>query len=428
MRTRLIASLIAATMFAAPAMAHFEEGQVWIIDYNNSRLYRVNVNNWVSVTSLTAADGLNNPGAIGFSQHGHMLIANHNDDTVFEVEAELDITTILTSADGIDNPFGGNGIVLGPGHGDVYMSNFGTNQILKFNEELTSSTVFADAADGIVRPGAMAFLSDGHMLVGNRGGSLAGEILEINHDGIVSNWANILGETIASIAVRNTGDVFVLTMDGDIYRYQGGDPANRVLLGTYGPSGPVNGSLAFDPEHVDLYHVNAGNNEFRVIDPDTGTSSVPNMLPGPGSAMIVLGGHYAPGTWYEFGDALAGTGGVEPFLEGHDEPRIGAAAELHVVDFVGGTQIYLFFSAGMDETPLFGGEFHMDLTAPTIIADFGSGGTPGIAGTGDVDIPFTLPLVPSLVYSKFYLQALAVDPAAPAGVSMTQCLTMYIGD
>jgi hypothetical protein len=427
MRLRLTALLLASSLFAAPAMAHFEEGQVWVIDYNNSRLYRVNVDNWLTFTSLTAVDGLSNPGAIGFSQHGHMLIANHGDDTVLEVEAELDVTTILTAADGINNPFGGNGLVLGPGHGDVFLSNFGTNEILKFNEELTSSTVFADSLDGIVRPGAMAFLSDGDMLVGNRGAS-DGEILHIDEVGNAQIWANIAGEVVASIAVRNNGDVYVLTLTGDIHRFLGGHPSSSVLLGTYGPSGPVNGSIAFDPDHNDLYHVNAGNNEFRVIDPDTGTSSVPAMLPGQGSAMIVLGGHYAPGTWYEFGDPLAGTGGVAPTLEGHEEPRIGEPAELHINDFVGGTQIYLFFSAGMVETPLFGGEFHMDLSAPTIVVDFPSGGTPGIAGTGDVDIAFTLPLMPSIVYSKFYLQALAIDPAAPAGVSMTQCLTMYVGD
>jgi len=422
----LTACLCVLSLLAAPANAHFEEGQIYAIDLVNNTVYYINpeAGFFFQVAGNPSAIA-NSPSAIGFNAHGHMLLHNKGDDTIYELTGGGSAELVLTAADGLDGAWGPSALVIGPGHGDLYVANYDLDQILSFDEEFENGSVFADAADGLDQPSAMAFLPDGHMMVSDRGNNY---LHHFNTDTGVGTLFDKLPETPIEVIARNNGDVYVLTNAGNIFRYIGGSAINRVLLGNYG--GPsARGGMDFKPGHDQIYHVSTVDGALREIDADTGASAVRVFLPGTPISLAVVGSQYAPGTYYHFGHGLEGTGGVEPELHGHEEPRVGQASEIEAHDFVGGSTIFLFLSAIMDENDFKGGEFYIGgigTPAATFIA-LPAGGTPGVAGDGGLELPFALPNDPMFSGVKFFLQALGTDPGAPLGVSFSAGLTMYIG-
>jgi hypothetical protein len=426
MRFCAVSCLIALSLFAAPASAHFDEGQIYVIDLLNNKVYFVDPDNGWFFAEINPASSLaNSPGAIGFSSHGHMLLANYGNDTLIELDGEGGFEFVLSAIDGLDGPWGPSGVVIGPGHGEIFITNFDGDEILSFDEEFGNGSVFADATDGIDNPSALAFLADGHIIVSDRGNR------NLHHFNSVTGVATIfdtLPETPIELIIRNNGDIYALTNMGNIFRYIGGSAGNRILLGNYGGVSAT-GGMDFGPDHDVIYHVSTADASIREIDPDSGSSVVQLVLPGTPISLAVVGSQYVPGTYIEFGEPLAGTGGVEPTIHGHEEPRIGQASEVELHDFVGGATVFLFLSSLMDENEIKGGEFHiggLGTPAATLFV-LPAGGTPGVAGDGEISLPFVMPNEAALVGTKFFIQALGADSGAPFGASFTDCLTMYIG-
>jgi hypothetical protein len=144
--------------------------------------------------------------------------------------------------------------------------------------------------------------------------------------------------------------------------------------------------------------------------------------------MVVMGSHYAPGTFIHFGDALAGTGEVEPTLDGVGQLRLGQPFTLQAGDFLGGTTIFMFVGAAMTEQTFLGGEFHIDTTGFYKLFVRTVSGPAGIPGAGTFDFNLGVPNDPSLVYVSLFAQVLGTDPAAVQGASFTPCLELYIGE
>ncbi len=428
MKARFLLPAIAAAMLANPVAAHLAEGQIWLIDYVNDSLYRIKPDTWQVFTTLNDANGLDGPGAVGFNLHGDMMILNYNSSELMEWDGDaFSPPVVATAAEGLAGPYGSTGAIISPGHGDIFISNFDNNEILVLDENFANPSVFADAADGIIHPVAMAFLADGELIVGN--GDSGGDLLSFDELGVGSPFDTIVGDEVVSMTVRNNGDLFVLTTSGALYKYAGGDSGSRSLLGTYGAPGPA--GIEFSPDFSQLYHINQATTDFSEIDPDTGVAVVRATLTNKRPfAIVVTGGHLPHGTFAPFGEGLEGEGGVTPLLESHDEPRVNTAGTLHLEDMVGGSLVYLFMGLGEDEIPLFGGDFHVDISGSFFwtFKIFATGGTPGLAGDGHVDLPFTLPNDPILVGTEWYLEGLVIDAAAPEGVSFTNCLKMYVGD
>jgi sugar lactone lactonase YvrE len=428
MKYRFLAFTIALILLSSTARAHVADGQLYVVDSVNNRVFYVNPDDGTVAVVLNADSGLNGPGAIGFSLWGNMLVANTLDDTLLEFGENLGLgpEVVLTGLDGLSGPGGGNGVVIGPGTGDVFVANVNSGEIRVFDRLYGNGAVFADTGDGLLVPAAMTVLLDGHMLVADRG--MIGNVFHLDGDtGVTTPFDTIPGATLTSIVARDNGDIYVLTHSGNIFRYVGGLPASRVLMGNYA-SGHADGGLALSPDHSVLYHVNALDGEVKTIDPDTGVSSVLATIDGNPIALTVVGSQYAPGTFSGLcGEPLAGTGGVRPKLQCQDEPRIGQSGVLKVHDFVGGSLIYLFLGFGYEEWDFMGGEFHIDLAAPWTSIMLAAPGVPGAAGEGDVNLPFTLPNDPALVGTRWALQAVGIDAAGPFGVSMSMALYMYVG-
>jgi hypothetical protein len=426
-KARFLLPALAALMLANPVAAHLEEGQIWLLDYVNDSMYRIDSNTWDLFTTLTVVNGLNGPGAFGFTLHGDMLIANYDSSEILEWDGDTGSPPVVaTAAQGLAGPFGATGLIISPGHGDIYISNFDNNEILVLDETLANPMVFADAADGIFHPVAMAFLANGLLVVGNGNQ----DILAFDELGAVAPFDSIVGDEITSMTVRNNGDLYVLTLTNSIYRYAGGDPGSRTLLGQYGAT-PGQGGIEFNPDFTSIYHISQASNDFSTIDPDTGESVVRVSLTGKRPfAMAVTGGQLPHGSFQPFGLGLPGAGAITPLLESHDEPRIGQPMTLHMENLVGGSLAYLFLGLGEDEVPLLGGDFHIDISGANfwMMRIFGTGGTPGLAGDGHVDLPILLPNDPILIGTEWFMEALVVDSAAAEGVAFSNCLKMYVGD
>jgi len=426
MRTRLAALALALCVLSVPTLAHFVDGQVWLIDFDQERVYRINPDTGIVNISLDASDGLKNPGGMGFTgDDWQMLVANYADDTVLKINGGLFSQVVLDSSDGIAGPLGGNAIIYGP-DGSVYISNSKNSTILKFDEDLISSTVVMDAADGLSVGAAMVFTPDGDLLVANRGGG--GEIFRVDGAGVVTTYATFATNDPTAMAIRKNGDIYVATLNGDVHRMIGGNPGNTVLLGNFGAGGNSHQSLGLTENHTLLYHVNSVDGIFRSIHPVTGAATTVATVPGNPNSMVVLGSHYPFGSFTEHGTKKAGTGFFVPRMSGVGEPRLGALTTIQMHDFVGGAPLFIFVSPFWDLTEIYGGEIHVGLGPGLLIFELGAPGTPGVGGEGDLDIPFLIPNAPGLVGAKLHMQTLGVDAGASEGVSFSNRLTMVIGE
>lgn len=425
MKARLILTLLCLSLFALPVSACFPDGLIFVVDLNNNKVYRVNPKaGWTLSEFSPGSSQANNPGAIGFTLHGEMLLGNYGNDTIVEIDNLGVFETVLTAADGLNGPWGSSGLVIKPGTGEVFICNSDSSQILCFDQAYTNGTLFADASDGLTTPTAMAFLADGHLLVADSGPSNA--ILHFNADTGIASAFDTLPEQAADLIIRSTGDVFASTTQGNIYRYVDGDPSNRVLLGNYGGAATTS-SMDFSPDHSVIYHVNSTDASIREIDPDTGASTVQLTLPGTPGALAVVGNQYAPGTYYLYGAGLAGTGGLMPALVGGQGPRIGEPTQITAQQFVGGAPIYLILGFVAAPLSFKGGTVLVQLGPTTSIWPLPTSGPAGATGAGQITLPFAIPNDPLLVGTKWYLQALGVDTGAPRGMSFTRGLSMYIG-
>ena len=422
MNAKTLSSLAALALFAAPVSAHFEDGQLYVIDFANDKIFLVDAGGTWSVSELPAANWpLDKPGAIEFTYHADMLIANFATNTILEFESDASSTTALTAADGISGPYGGRSIAIGPGHGDVYVANLTSGEILKFDEDYVSQGVFADSSDGLSEPAAIAFLADGNMWVADRGTKQLFHFEEATGVGTVID--SFIGKPL-DIAIRDNGDAYVLDERGTIYFYPDGVVGSRTSLGVY-PNG--NGAIVFSTDQSVLYHTNPKDSAIRSIDPLTGVDTIMAVIPGAPTGLAVPGTQYAPGSFIEFGDPLPGTGGIDPVVEGTGEPRIGQFTDVQLHNFLGGSNVIVFVSLSAWDLQFLGGSFHPNIIDPAFWVTFPADGVPGVAGDGDVDLSFLMPDIPFLVGTKWYIQALGIDAGAVQGVSFSNCLTMYIG-
>lgn len=416
-------ALLLALAFAVTANAQFPSGHVYVTDYNQSKVYDYDpgTGNWTVFAD--SSDGIVNPSAIGFNSAGKMLVSNYGSSTVVELDDLGNGKVVLDSGDGLNGPWGENGIAL-DALDRVYVANYNVNQILRFDSDYTNGVVFADAADGIVQPDGMGFVANGDLLVANR--SSGGNVLRIDSSGNTTLWDTIGGEDCFSLVVRDNGDVYVACLSGNVFRYLNGDPGQRKLFGTWGSSNP---GLRFSPDFSVLYHVSYLGDELRAIDPDTGSDTV--LLSGPGWGAIgiaVSGGQYSPGSFSNFGNGLAGEGGFVPSLHGVGLPKIGTDVTLETRDFVGGARTYLLVSMARNDVPAFGGTIYPSFQAPYLVFLSKLPGAPGVGGEGDVDTTLSLPAVQDLVGTNWYFQQFAVDAAAVQGMSMSEGLRMFVGE
>jgi hypothetical protein len=254
---------------APPALAQFKEGDLYVSSWDD-RIYRVDPSTW----SVTVFAGPLNPSAVVFSPNRKLLSSLYYLSSISEFDANGAYRGVLDASDGIDGPFGANGLAYDD-EANLYVSNYDSHEILRYSAA-AEPVVFADAADGIIKPDGLAFAANGNLYVANRD---AFNILKINPAGEVSQF-DTLPCNVFSIVVRDNGDIYAACSGGDIYRYLGGNPSERVLLASFDGTGNI--AMQFDLEHTVLYYTVEDIGNLRTIDPDSGFSTEvipPGRLP-----------------------------------------------------------------------------------------------------------------------------------------------------
>lgn len=415
----LLAVLLA---LASPAAGQPRDGHIFVTDYRGYEVLEVDPTDWSFTVFADSTDGIFAPSGLGFTSSGKLLVCNYGSNNVMEFDASGNGTVVIDASDGLNGPWGENGIAIDSAD-QLYVASYLSQEILRFDSNYGNGIVFADSADGVVRPDGLGFTSGGDLMVANRGSF--GQVLTIDPAGNTSVWDTIVGEDCLSLVVRNNGDVYVGCGGGNVYRYVGGDPNQRVLFGAWGAA---NISMAFSLDFSVLYHSNSFDGKLRAIDPDTGTDVVVVDAGWQSIAIAVAGSQFPPGSWARFGTGVAGAGGFMPTLKGQGDARLGATVTIETRDFVGGATSYFLLSTARLDTPAWAGTLYPSLAATHWIWPSLLPGVAGTPGAGDEDRVYAVPNDPLLSGTNLYFQQLARDTLASGGMAMTNGLRMYIGE
>ncbi len=289
-----------------------------------------------------------------------------------------------------------------------------------------SQLLLADVASSgglLDYPGGLGYGPDGTLYVANNlGGTIASVDDRTGATSLVSDGGGLLTAP-GGLAVDNAQNLYVANYgDGNIVRLRLDDGDAEVFC---------DDPLLLHPNDVRLapgggLHVTM---DFRLAHIDAlGQLSVVKEEPGFGAWDGVASKAYnAPcaGSFTRYGSGLAGSGGHVPRLRGLFAPCPGAQAGLELDRLLGGTSGVLAWGLAPAAAPFKQGTLHVSLGPPGgLIPLFFPGDLPG---SGALRLAFTLPDDPALAGLALHLQALALDPGAPAGVSLSNGLLESIG-
>ena len=132
-----------------------------------------------------------------------------------------------------------------------------------------------------------------------------------------------------------------------------------------------------------------------------------------------------------YGTATAGTGAIAPTLSSSGGlPLLGNAAfALEVAAGVGAAPGFVFVATGpFPGLPFAGGTLWIDLGLVGPVLPVTLSGSPGAPGAGAATVPFAIPASPGLAGAQLFAQAVLLDAAAPASLSMTPGLALRLCD
>lgn len=158
---------------------------------------------------------------------------------------------------------------------------------------------------------------------------------------------------------------------------------------------------------------------------DSGRYAV-GRVPGPNAEML-FGAKQCPAA-APIGVGTAGTGGASPRLGMRTYPRLGNGAFAFAVENAlgGGICALPIATATIPGVPVFGGVFHLDPTTIGYVATVLLSGTAGAAGQGAGLAPLPLPNNVALLGAELAAQALVFDPAATAGIALSNAYRLFL--
>ena len=133
---------------------------------------------------------------------------------------------------------------------------------------------------------------------------------------------------------------------------------------------------------------------------------------------------------WQYGSGTAGTQGLIPVLGASGPFGPGDTLSFHLRNVAGAAPCYFAFSAfpaELADYPVTGVVSYLDpLAATTLLWPVQiAGGTAGVAGTGGVDLSFTVPN--GIAGVELHQQVFMLDPAGPSGIASSQALGIRFG-
>lgn len=420
----LIASITALPLLvalAAPAQAQFTPGDIYVASWKKT-IYKVDPTTWAVTTFADQADGIDGVSGLIWHPNDELLVLSYYNDTVFSFDSAGVATAKWTTLDGLNGPFGQNGLACTVG-GLTYVANWDNRELLEIPLG-GAATVLADAADSIAHPDGVIAGPCKNLYLANRDGK---NLLQVTPAGNVSVF-DTLPDQPMSVALHPDGCIYVACLYGDVYKYEDHRPGLRRKLVSFGRrlATPV---IRFNRDYSKLLFTSSGKGNLALIDPTTG--SVTEVLPagslGSPLGLEVVGGHDDIGIHdYSYDARESGTGGVFPSINASGHPVFGESMTLELRDFVGGGLVSVV--TGYDENPQTqgNGTFFVSLTpGDYTVLQVTVGGAPGVAGDGDLDYTDDIGVDPALDCVEWYLQAFCDDPTPDnSGYSLSNPLRL----
>jgi hypothetical protein len=418
---RLVSSALVATAVAfvsgAPrAAAQLVPGRLYVSGWKTS-IWEVDPSdpaNWTATLFADASDGLNGASALLCLPTGELIESNYYDDKILSLDAAGTVTTKWDATQGLSKPFGQNGLATTLA-GDVYVSNYGLQQVLLFPASGAAPTVLTDSSKGVVHADGIELDGNDRLMVANRDGM---NVLQVLPNGTTRVF-DTLPDMPMSIALRNNGDVYVGCFYGDVYLYPHGDAAARKVFLSFGRTlaTPV---LRFGLDYKHLYMTSSKKGNLLDVDPDTGKYVVvlkdgtfvsPLSIEVAGTRLDIGMGPYGRG--------VAGTGDLVPSIDAIGHPVSGYSTTLQIRDFVGGAIANLVVCGSPSSSAYKGGTALVQWNDLITILPIQLPGWFGVPGAGDLDWPVQIPSGSVFTDVTYYLQMFALDPQAPVGMSMS---------
>ncbi len=378
---------------------------------------------------LDAETGALTPFALGFEIPFYGVWAT--DGNLYIPDQDLGAVFKIDSA-GVIKPFAAGGflstpvtVAQGPG-GDIFVSDLFTGVIVRVEPDGTQHLVADQAAsNGVIDgPGGIGFDLDGILYISNNiNATIAAVDPDTGDTWLVSDGGGLLNQP-GGVALDGGGNLFVTNY-----------ATNRIVridVATGEAEIFIDDPSIVSPNDIKLSRkgrllVTTKNSKLIELDP-TGAMNViaQDQTIGPWDGVAVMTDHPpCTGRFLAYGTGTPGAGDITPSLGGIFSPCAGATAALEFEGFNGGALGSLFYGIAPGAIPFKDGTLLVDVTAPfgQIPLVF-----PGVgAGNGEVTLTFTYPDDASLAGVSLYVQALAADPAAPRGISMSNGLEERIG-
>src|SRR5262249_55025873 len=96
------------------------------------------------------------------TRQGRLLVSSAYTHELYTFDASGRTTRVADASDGLTTPYGPNAIAQDR-NGFIYVGNSG--KILRFSEDFSSVSVFADTSDGVQDPQGLAFAPNDDLLV-----------------------------------------------------------------------------------------------------------------------------------------------------------------------------------------------------------------------------------------------------------------------
>jgi streptogramin lyase len=413
----LLASALAGA-FAPAAEAQFTPGHLFVAGWKKL-IYEVDPVTWTVTTFADQGDGIDGVSGMAWTPSDELLVASYYNDKVISFDAAGTATTKWTAADGVNGPFGQNALAVSVG-GITWLGNWDARQVLEFQPG-AAATVFCDAADGVAHVDGMILSPYRMTYIANRDGK---NVLRVQPDGTAVVF-DTLPDQPMSVAMHPDGTVYVACLYGDIYRYLEHSASQRSLWISNGRrlATPV---LRFSRDYSELYFTSSGKGNLVVIDPATATQTevLPTGTFATPLGIEVVGGHDDIGIHdYGYEGRIAGSGDMLPSINCSGSPVSGFNVTLELRDFVGAGQVHLITAEREVETSYQGGVLFADITGFHTIMIINVGGTPGVAGDGDLDYTDSIGVDPAIDGKLWTLQAYCPDPTANNnGISLSNAV------
>src|SRR5262249_26928626 len=110
--TWIVLAAVGIVLFAAPARAQFVDGDLYVSDSVNNKIYRVQPGTWTVTTFVDTNAGLSLPNATLLTPAGTLLCSSYYNDKVFEFDSAGNGSVLYDGTSGLVGPFGENGLAL----------------------------------------------------------------------------------------------------------------------------------------------------------------------------------------------------------------------------------------------------------------------------------------------------------------------------